>query len=397
MTASTFSDLGASRPVVRALERRGITAPFPIQALVLPDALAGRDVLGRSQTGSGKTLAFGVALVERVDPGAGRPAALVLVPTRELATQVAEELSDIAGARGLRVAAAYGGVPIRDQSRAVSGAHLLVATPGRLDDLASRRLVDLRSVRALVLDEADRMLDMGFQPQVDRIVRRLPTDRQTMFLSATLDGQTGRLAARYTRDPSRHEVRSPRATVEEVGHRFVPVSETGKLAALVQLLEGEAGTALVFVRTRRGVDRLVSRLRSHGVAAEGMHGDMAQAARERALRRFASGRVRTLVATDVAARGLDVERIGQVVNFDPPDSREGYVHRVGRTARAGQEGTGVTFVLPDQRGDVGRIARQLHLHQEFEREGLQIDPPRLVYASRRGRRSQLSGRRNRRF
>ena len=397
MTVPSFSDLGASKPVAEALSKRGIAAPFPIQEMVIPDALRGLDVLGRSRTGSGKTLAFAIPIVERLKADGPRPSALILVPTRELATQVAGELEDIARARGLRVAAAYGGISIHEQSKQVSKAHILVATPGRLEDLGNRRKVDLSNIRILILDEADRMLDMGFQPQVDKIVRRLPKDRQTMFFSATLDGQAGNLAKAYTRDARRHEVESTRQTVDEAGHRFVPVTAHEKVKALVELLRGEEGPTLVFVRTKRGADRLVRKLHAQGMDAVSMHGDMTQGARERALARFSSGKVKTLVATDVAARGIDVEHIGHVVNFDPPDSREGYVHRVGRTARAGRAGTGVTFVLPEQRADVSVIARQLELGTEFEEEGLELSAPRLVYASRRGRRSLLAGRRGRRF
>jgi len=393
----TFADLGVSEPVIRALVHRDIVAPFPIQELVIPDALEGRDILARSQTGSGKTLAFTAPIVERLEAGSPRPSVLVLVPTRELATQVSEEFEAIAGARDLRVAAAYGGVSIREQSRRVSAAHILIATPGRLEDLASRGMVKLDRIGVLVLDEADRMLDMGFQPQVDKIVRRLPKKRQTMFFSATLDGAVGHLARAYTNDPRLHEVEPERQTVEEAMHRFIPVGQHEKVQALAELLSREQGPALVFVRTRRGADRLVKRLRPHGIEAAAMHGDMTQQARERALARFAAGKVATLVATDVAARGIDVENIAHVVNYDPPANREGYVHRVGRTARAGRSGTGVTLVLPEQRSEVSLIARQLKLHAEFEEEGMKIAPPRLVYASKRGRRSQLAGRRGRRF
>jgi superfamily II DNA/RNA helicase len=392
MSHKNFPDLGVSAPVVQSLARRGMTAPFPIQALVMADALAGKDVLARSRTGSGKTLAFAIPIVERLEPSDRRPSALVLVPTRELASQVVGEFEGIAEARGLRVAAAYGGIRIQEQARAVSGADVLLATPGRLEDLANRRLVRLDGVRILVLDEADRMLDMGFKPQVDTIVRRLPRHRQTMFFSATLDGPVGQLAAAYTRDAVRHEVEAPRATVDEADHRFVPVTVEGKVEALARLLSSEAGLALVFVRTKRGADRLARRLRAHGVSAEAMHGDMSQTARERALARFESGKVRALVATDVAARGLDVEGIAHVVNYDPPEDDKAYVHRVGRTARAGRAGTGITLVAPDQQADVSRIAARLQLHDEFQREGMKVAPPRVVFQSRRGRRSLLHGR-----
>jgi ATP-dependent RNA helicase RhlE len=397
MSNRTFLDLGVSNAVIDVLAARGITEPFPIQSLVMADALSGRDVLAKSRTGSGKTLAFALPIVETIDPGAPKPSALVLVPTRELCTQVTEDVAVAAAPKGLRVASAYGGVGLGPQAKRASQAHVLVATPGRLEDLASRGMVSLAGVRILVLDEADRMLDMGFQPQVDRLVRRIPKDRQTMFFSATLDGAVGHLALSYTREPVLHEVASPRQTVDEVDHRFVPVTEGGKVRSLAEMLKADGGTALVFVRTKRGADRLVKRLRQLDVAAVAMHGDLRQSAREDALRRFETGKVRTLVATDVAARGLDVENISHVINFDPPEDHKAYVHRVGRTARAGRAGNGVTFVLPDQQGDVSRIARALKLQGEFEEEGLTLAAPRLVYASRGGRRSQLAGRRGRRF
>ena len=391
MSQQSFADLGASVPVVRALASVGITTPFPIQALVVPDALDGNDILARSQTGSGKTLAFAIPIVERIRSSAGRPTALVLVPTRELAAQVVDDVAPLARARGLRVAAAYGGIGIREQAAALSRADVVVATPGRLEDLASRGRIRLGEVRILVLDEADRMLDMGFRPQVDRIVHRLPRERQTMFFSATLNGEVGRVAAAYTRDPLLHEVAATRRTVEEVEHRFVPVTNDGKLEALAEIIEAEPGLVLVFVRTKRNADRLTRRLTARGILAEAMHGDLSQAARERALARFHSRKVRTLVATDVAARGLDVDDVARVVNYDPPGDDDGYVHRVGRTARAGRSGTGVTLVLPEQRADVSRMAARLRLADEFRREGMEVAPPRLVYASR-GRKSLLYGR-----
>ncbi len=391
----TFEALGISAEVAAALSRRDINGPFPIQTLVMRDALAGRDVLAMSRTGSGKTLAFALPIVERLEPADARPSALVLVPTRELAAQVVEEFDDVARVRGLRVAAAYGGVSISVQTTAVKRADVLVATPGRLEDLANRRMVRLDSVRILVLDEADRMLDMGFLPQVDAIVRRLPKARQTMLFSATLDGAVGNLAAAYTADPVRHEVGATRRTVDEADHRFVPVGQHDKVDALISLLNAEPGMALVFVRTKRGADRLVQRLRAKNVEAVAMHGDMTQAARERSLSRFGSGRVRALVATDVAARGLDVEGITHVVNFDPPADDRDYVHRVGRTARAGRSGSGVTLVTPDQQADVSRMAARLKLHEEFELEGMKVAPPRLVFSSK-GRRSPMRPRTRRR-
>jgi superfamily II DNA/RNA helicase len=385
-----FTDLGVSRPVSDALANRGVKSPFPVQSLVLRDAMAGRDVLTRSATGSGKTLAFALPIVERVRAADPTPSALVLVPTRELAQQVADEFADIAAANGLRVGVAYGGVSMKEQARGNSKAHVLIATPGRLQDLAERGSVKLDRVRILVLDEADRMLDMGFQPQVDRIVRRLPKDRQTMFFSATLDGAVGNLARAYTRDALLREVESAGETVEGVDHRFVSVSAQGKVEALIELLEHDGELTLVFVRTKRGADRLVHKLKAKGLRAEALHGDMTQGARQRALARFEAGRAQVLVATDVAARGLDLERISHVVNYDPPNDDKGYVHRIGRTARAGRTGTGITLVTADQQGDVGRMAARLDLHEAFEEEGMKVAPPRVVYsASASGRRSGL--------
>jgi superfamily II DNA/RNA helicase len=367
-----------------------VATPFAVQSLVLRDAIAGRDVLTRSATGSGKTLAFALPIVERVKANDATPTALVLVPTRELAQQVADDFADIARAKGLRVGVAYGGVSMREQSRGNAKAHVLIATPGRLQDLAERGSLKLDRVRILVLDEADRMLDMGFQPQVDRLVRRLPKDRQTMFFSATLDGAVGNLARAYTRDAILHEVESPGETVEGVAHRFVSVSAQGKVEALIELLEHDDGLSLVFVRTKRGADRLVHKLKAKGMKAEAIHGDLSQGARQRALTLFESGKARILVATDVAARGLDLEGISHVVNYDPPNDDKGYVHRIGRTARAGRTGTGITLVTADQQGDVGRMAARLDLHQAFEEEGMKVAPPRVVFsASSRGRRSGL--------
>ena len=389
MATVSFPSLGVSEPVVRALAARGITTPFPVQALVIGDALTGQDVLAKSRTGSGKTLAFALPIAERLSPGAKtRPQALILVPTRELAAQVTQEFADVAKARHLRVAAAYGGVSIREQSQKVSKADVLVATPGRLEDLLIRRLVRLDGVRILVLDEADRMLDMGFEPQVAAIARRLPTERQTMFFSATLEGEVGWLAARYTRSPIRHEVASTRQTVDEADHRFIPVSEHGKIDALIDILQTKEGRSLVFTRTKRGADRLVLKLRARGLTVSAMHGDLSQAQRERTLAGFRSGKVSTLIATDVAARGLDVEGIDHVVNYDPPADDNGYVHRVGRTARAGASGTGVTLVTPEQQGDMGRMAARLQLAEEFRAEGMVVAPPRMVFSSR-GRRAGM--------
>jgi ATP-dependent RNA helicase RhlE len=396
-TTPSFLDLGVSAPVIDALAARKIIAPFPIQALVMEDALAGHDVLAKSKTGSGKTLGFSIPIVERLERGAATPSALVLVPTRELAQQVSEDITPIATARGLKVGVAYGGVSINEQAKGVTKAHIIIATPGRLEDLAERRMVALGTIRILVLDEADRMLDMGFQPQVDRIVRRLPKDRQTMFFSATLDGDAGRIAQAYTREARRHEVVSETKMVDSIDHRFVPVSAQGKVDALVEILEKDRGMTLVFVRTKRGADRLVHKLKQRGLRVEGMHGDMTQPARQKALTHFEDGKVDVLVATDVAARGLDLDGISHVINFDPPDDDKSYVHRVGRTARAGRSGIGVTLVTAEQQGDVSRLAARLDLHEEFQEEGMKVAPPRTVFSgSKSGRRSSLRSRGRRR-
>ncbi len=381
----SFSSLGVPARIVGALAERDIHTPFPIQERVLRDALAGRDVLAKAPTGSGKTLSFAIPVVERIDARDERPAAVVLVPTRELATQVAGEIAAIAPS-GITVATVYGGVPLHAQAKRARTAHVLVATPGRLNDLLERRAIALEHVKILVLDEADRMLDMGFKPQVDRIVRHVPKVRQTMFFSATLDSTVGELAGAYTSNPVRCEA-APIATEDqgEVEHRFVSVMPDDKVGTLAELLRGDRGLALVFVRTKRGADRLVKKLAFHQVDAVALHGDLSQGQRERALRRFESGKASTLVATDVAARGLDLADITHVINFDPPAEHSGYVHRVGRTGRAGRGGVGITLVLPDQQADVSRVARLAGHTEQFASGGMTIAPPRRVYSSRRGR------------
>jgi ATP-dependent RNA helicase RhlE len=384
----SFRELGVSAPVVDALAARSIHEPFPIQALALPDALAGLDVLAKSPTGSGKTLAFALPIVQRTATTDARPSALVLVPTRELAAQVTAELKLLAPSMGLSVASVYGGVPLRAQASRAKSAHILVATPGRLEDLAERRLVDLAHVRILVLDEADRMLDMGFQPQVDRIVRRVPRNRQTMFFSATLDGRVGELARAYTNSPSRFETQPSTEEPGEIDHHFVSVTANTKVDTLIEQIRSSEGLTLVFTRTKRGADRLAQKLGRQNVPAVAMHGDMSQSARERALARFESGKVKTLVATDVAARGLDLDDVTQVINFDPPEEDKDYVHRTGRTGRAGRDGTAVTLVLPEQQAETSRVARRLGHGERFERAGLKSAPAKLLYTSRNRRRSR---------
>jgi superfamily II DNA/RNA helicase len=386
--STSFQALGVSAPVVRALAADDIHRPFSIQELVLPDALAGIDILAESPTGSGKTLAFGLPLVERTAGSNAHPGALVLVPTRELAAQVAADLRPLATAKGLRVATVYGGTPLGAQARKARDAHLLVATPGRLHDLIERRLVSLADVRVLVLDEADRMLDMGFQPQVDRILRGVPTNRQTMLFSATFSGAVAELARAYTVTPSRVRAELPAEKERgEVQHAFVAVTADDKLDRLVEQLDIDRGLALVFVRTKHGADKLARKLvRQHDIRAAAMHGNMSQSQRERALTQFESGRVSTLIATDVAARGLDVDDITHVINYDPPRGHDDYVHRVGRTGRAGRSGTGVTLVLPEQRNDVGRLAARLGHRDQFAASGMSVaTQPRSTRGRRRRR------------
>jgi superfamily II DNA/RNA helicase len=386
--SQSFSALGVSAPLIEVLDRLGITSPFAIQGLVLRDALAGVDILAAAPTGSGKTLAFGIPMITRTAGAGGHPCALVLVPTRELASQIVADLQALAAACDLRVAAVYGGTSVGAQAKKARGAEILVATPGRLHDLVERRLVSLGSVRVLVLDEADRMLDMGFRPQVDRILAQIRQNRQTMLFSATLDGPVADLARTYTDNASRFSTGAQVAEgAGDVGHEFVPVTAADKLERLAEQLGRERGLALVFVRTKHGADRLARKLeRDHDIQAAVMHGDMSQNARERSLQRFESGRVSTLIATDVAARGLDVDKITHVINFDPPRTSEDYVHRIGRTGRAGRAGTGITLVLPEQQLDMSRLAGRLGHAEAFAASGISLRGPGRGTRTRRRRR-----------
>ena len=374
MKDATFADLGVSEVVASELAQRGIATPFAVQSMVIPDVLAGHDVLAQSPTGSGKTLAFGVPMVERIKDSDARPSALVLAPTRELASQIVDDLRPIAHARALSIAAVYGGAGIVKQARLAGRAHILVATPGRLMDLIERRDVSLGRIKLLVLDEADRMLDMGFRPVVDKIVKMCARERQTLLFSATLQGEVGKVAKAYTSNPRRHEHAHPAERKGDVEHRFVSVSHEGKVARLVaELNEAERGLTLVFVRTKRGADRLVKKLAGSSVRAVAMHGDKSQGQRERALANFESGVVDTLVATDVAARGIDVAGITHVINYDIPATRDDYVHRIGRTARAGASGVGLTLVTREQGRELAGMVGGLGLHRELELGGLAGD------------------------
>ncbi|MCO5315256.1 MAG: DEAD/DEAH box helicase [Solirubrobacterales bacterium] len=374
---TSFSGLGVSEPVVKALRERGIENPFPVQSQVIEDVLDGDDVLVQSPTGSGKTLAFGVPLVDMIEASARRPAALILAPTRELASQIVDEMESICRARALSIAAVYGGVGLQAQGKRAARAHIVVACPGRLEDQLQRGAFSLDHVRHLVLDEADRMLDMGFKPAVDRIVKRLTPERQTLFFSATLEGPAGQQARAYTVDPKVH-VNQPRAEDRgRIEHRFIHVSHEAKVETLIGELEGsERGRTLVFVRTKHGADRLVKRLgKRSSVKAVAMHGNRSQSQRQRALADFERGKVDTLVATDVAARGIDVADVTHVINFDLPPDQDTFVHRVGRTARAGNDGIGISFVMTDQSRDMWKIARSLGLDEELAASGVPTSGP----------------------
>jgi len=390
MSSQSFADLGVSKPVVNALQARGIEAPFPVQRQVIEDVLDGRDVLVQSPTGSGKTLAFGVPLVDLIEADSRRPSALILAPTRELASQIVDEMEAICNARALSIAAVYGGVGIQAQAKRAARAHIVVACPGRLEDLLQRRSFTLDHVNHLVLDEADRMLDMGFKPAVDRIVKKINNNRQTLFFSATLEGAAGQLANAYTHDAVTHTNKPSLENKGKVEHRFIHLSHEAKVTSLLHELENsERGRTLVFVRTKHGADRLVKKLsRSPQIKAAAMHGNKSQNQRQRALADFESGKVDTLVATDVAARGIDVADVTHVINYDMPEDQDTFVHRVGRTGRAGADGIGISFVLADQARDMQKIAKSLGLHHEYEQSGAPVS----IHSESHTRKPSRSGR-----
>jgi superfamily II DNA/RNA helicase len=364
ITTKTFAALGVAPDLAQALAAGGITSPFPIQALTIPDALAGQNVCGKAQTGSGKTLAFGLPVIMRTKTAEPkRPRALVLVPTRELAHQVQEVMAPLAESRGLRMSAVYGGAPMDRQIKALRrGVDIMVATPGRLIDLGDRGEVSMSDVEILVLDEADRMVDMGFLPQVEWVLRRLPEQHQTLLFSATLDRDVDHLVQTYVTNPTRHEVASELPTVESMEHRFLKVHQMDKVKVVATIAQSVFRT-LVFVRTKRGADRLGVQLKKEGVKVEVLHGGLTQGARLRALQRFTKGDVGLLVATDVAARGLDIDGVDVVVHFDPPEDHKAYLHRSGRTARAGETGVAVSLLLWDQMVDADRLRKRLNIRQ----------------------------------
>lgn len=357
----TFAELGLPAPVVAALTERGFAEPFPIQAATLPESLAGRDLLGRGQTGSGKTLAFGLAILARLAQGRsqpGRPRGLVLVPTRELAQQVVDALDPFADALGLTATVVVGGLSFNRQADALRRrVDLLVATPGRLTDHLQQGTCDLSEVAVTALDEADRMADMGFLPQVRAILDRTPADGQRLLFSATLDGDVATLVRRYLHDPVTRSVASATGQVATMDHHLLHVDQAGK-AQVVTEIAARDGRTILFVRTKHGVDRLVKVLKRSGVAAGALHGGKAQNNRNRTIEAFRNGEPPVLVATDVAARGIHIDDVSLVVHVDPPADPKDYLHRAGRTARAGDSGTVVTLVTPPERGDVDKLTRQ---------------------------------------
>jgi len=361
---TTFESLGLSADLVDALSAAGITHPFPIQSLTIPDALAGRDVCGKAKTGSGKTLAFGLPLLERTpNAGPNAPTALVLVPTRELAVQVFEVLQPLGAPRDVRVAVVYGGQSLERQARKISdGAEIVVATPGRLIDLLDRKAISLEALTCVVLDEADRMADMGFLPQVEWILRHVGGPHQTLLFSATLDGAVDVLVKRYQHDPVHCEVESRTITVDEMAHRFFLVHEMDKAKVAAAISRGVTRT-MMFTRTKRGADKLSAALSKEDVQAAAIHGDLPQRVRERALEQFQKGQLPILVATDVAARGLHIDDVDVVIHYDPPGDHKTYLHRSGRTARAGESGVVVTLVLWNEELEIKRLLPRIGVTQ----------------------------------
>ena len=367
-----FGEIPVSPEVDHALVDMGYSEPTPIQNMVVPLIREGRDVVGQAQTGTGKTASFGIPIVETVDPAPGDPQALVLAPTRELALQVCSEISAIGHHRGISVAAIYGGQPMQPQIDAVKrGAHVVVATPGRLMDHMQRRTLSLGKIRIAVLDEADQMLDIGFIDDIEHILRQTPRNRQTLLFSATIPYPIRKLTRRYLHDPEWVRVGGEAEPVDEVNQVYYEVAAQDRRVALKEVLDapGDVKQALVFRRTRAGVDRLVRDLRSDRYDADGIHSDMTQAQRERVMSNFRSRDLRLLVATNVAARGLDIPAVSHVINYDMPDNLEEYVHRIGRTARAGKQGTAITFVSDLQDFEL-LDAMQEHFGNEMEQGNL---------------------------
>ena len=363
-TLTSFAALGLSDEIVEALNKRGITSPFPVQTATIPDALAGRDVCGKAQTGSGKTLAFGLPVLQkmsRAEPN--HPTGLVLVPTRELANQVTEELAPAAEAVGRVALAVYGGAPIEKQIEKLDrGVDLVVATPGRMIDLIERKAVSVADVAHVIVDEADRMADMGFLPQVEWILRNVEGEHQTLLFSATLDGAVNTLIRRYQTDPSMHEVAGKEITIDQMTHRFIAVHRMDK-SKVAAAIAKSTGRTIMFTRTKVMADRLADDLRDFGVNAAPIHGDLRQTSREKSLRDFSEGKIDALVATDVAARGIHVDDVDVVIQYDPPSDHKTYLHRAGRTARAGETGLVVTLSMWDEELDIKRLQKRIDVLQ----------------------------------
>ena len=367
MSNRQWQNLGVDEQIISSLIKRGIKTPFPIQDLTIPDALRGNDVCGKAKTGSGKTLAFGIPMVQNLDqsPGDNNPRGLIMVPTRELATQVKEELDPLLNGKSLTAVAIYGGANIEEQIKAIKrGTDIIVATPGRMIDLLEREEISLQSLEMVVLDEADRMADMGFLPQVEWILRRVDRNHQTLLFSATLDGVVNTLIQRYQSNPIMHEVEAKEITVEEMTHRFLHVHERDKVKVAAAITRSVSRT-LIFSNTKAGCDRLVKKLLTEGIRAQAIHGDLRQNIREKALARFASGKLPVLVATDVAARGIHVDGVEVVIHYDPPSDHKTYLHRSGRTARAGTDGLVVTLSLWDEELIVKRLQKRVGLDMEL--------------------------------
>lgn len=359
---TTFADLGLPNAIVSVLQKQGIAEPFPIQEAAIPDALAGEDVLGRGPTGSGKTFTFGLPMLARL-AGApstpGHPRGLVLAPTRELATQIRERLDDPAATLGLRVLDVVGGVNINHHIRSLAApVDVLVATPGRAEDLINQKKLSFDSVQITALDEADQMADMGFLPQVRKLLDRTPKNGQRLLFSATLDGDVEKLIERYMHDPVTHSTAPVEAAVDTMEHYRLMVGGREQRNDIALQIAAREGKTIMFMRTKHGVDRQVKKLRRVGIPAQGLHGDKGQGARTRALEGFADGSTPVLVATDIAARGIDVDDVSLVVHVDPPAEHKAYLHRAGRTARAGTSGTVVTLVMDEQAKDVAQLLRK---------------------------------------
>ena len=362
----TFASLGVPDGLTELLEELGYITPFEVQSITIPDALAGRDIAARAPTGSGKTLAFGLPLLLHVEGAKPRrPQGLVLAPTRELAEQIQRELDPIARAGGRSIAAIYGGVGYGPQKRALkAGVDVLVACPGRLTDLITQGEVELDEIEVVVIDEADRMADMGFLPEVRRLLDRTPNGRQTLLFSATLDGDVNVFVHDYQQHPTRHEVGSLEPNIEGMRHLFWRLEPSSRVEVASNLIQA-VGPTIVFCRTRRGVDRITQQLQGTGATATAIHGSRSQGQRNRALKSFADGNVEALVATDVAARGIHVDGVACILHFDPPADDKTYVHRSGRTARAGAQGIVVSFVNDAQLRDANMLVQNLRLRADL--------------------------------